>query len=624
MPAAASRAGELPAVYRMWVHTFDFSEAELVLSAPLLEKLRLSPGDLVEIRTGDLVPADCRVFRLKTGALSLSQAGLTGESVSVAKTADAIEDHSVDCELQAKDCIVFSSTAVSQGAATCVVTETGMRTEIGKIQAQITEAADETEDTPLKQKLDDFGDQLTWFIGIICLLVWVMNYQFFVSWTWGGLARPFHFSDFTFDFSQCTYYFKIAVALAVAAIPEGLPAVITTCLALGTRKMAKKNAIVRHLQSVETLGCTSVICSDKTGTLTTNQMVVVAMAYPDKSASKLAEHKVEGTSYTPVGSVVGLPKVLSAGVLELAKVCALCNQVVIRYVDGKYERVGEPTEAALKVLVEKIGLPGKAKPTDPSLMCKQARATAPHTEEPQHAMPCHSTASDPISHTPHSPHPQANDYWNDAYPRNAVLEFSRDRKSMSTLCGLSAAGGGDGGGGGKSPARGRSPAKSPARSKSPAKAKSPARAKSPAKKTTGGATDANMLYVKGTHWDARLGRDASHARRHSSHLALPPLCRRARVGGGALQLRPPRGRHEGGDVREGSTLGAHHVTPQTSPRDPAFPHLRWRCPRRTAPPSSRRWRRWRRVRCASLLWRSRRTSGRSRPTTGRRTRRRNC
>ena len=129
----------------------------------------LVPGDLVEIRTGDLVPADCRVFRLKTGALSLSQAGLTGESVSVAKTADAIEDHSVDCELQAKDCIVFSSTAVSQGAATCVVTETGMRTEIGKIQAQITEAADETEDTPLKQKLDDFGDQLTWFIGIICL-----------------------------------------------------------------------------------------------------------------------------------------------------------------------------------------------------------------------------------------------------------------------------------------------------------------------------------------------------------------------------------------------------------------------------------------------------------------------
>ena len=170
---------------------------------------------------------------------------------------------------------------------------------------------------------------------------------------------------------------------------------------------------------------------------------------------------MEGTSYTPVGSVVGLPKVLSAGVLELAKVCALCNQAVIRYVDGKYERVGEPTEAALKVLVEKIGLPGKAKPTDPSLMCKQA-----------------------------------NDYWNDAYPRNAVLEFSRDRKSMSTLCGLSA------GGGGKSPARGRSPAKSPGRSKSPAKGKSPARAKSPAKKTTGDATDANMLYVKGTPWDA--------------------------------------------------------------------------------------------------------------------------
>ena len=182
------------------------------------------------------------------------------------------------------------------------------------------EDAARAEDRRLRRSL------LARVIAGICVLVWLMNIQKFADPVHGGFWHGL------------IYYLKIAVALGVAAIPEGLPAVITLCLALGTRKMVKRNAIVRKLPSVETLGCTTVICSDKTGTLTTNQMVVVAMAYPDKSASKLAEHKVEGSthphsgdvaSYTPVGSVVGLPKVLSAGVLELAKVCALCNQAVI-------------------------------------------------------------------------------------------------------------------------------------------------------------------------------------------------------------------------------------------------------------------------------------------------------
>ena len=185
--------------------------------------------------------------------------------------------------------MIFSATLVAVGKGLGVVTGTGMHTEVGKIQQEMEGAAKESEDTPLKIRIKEFGEQLSKAIAILCALIWLVNFHNFFD--------PAYSSPWI----GALCYFKIAVALAVAAIPEGLPAVITTCLALGTRAMAKKNAIVRKLPSVETLGCTTVICSDKTGTLTTNKMTVKKMVLFD--GAKCVESDVEGTTYQPTGKV---------------------------------------------------------------------------------------------------------------------------------------------------------------------------------------------------------------------------------------------------------------------------------------------------------------------------------
>ncbi|KAL4609586.1 sarcoplasmic/endoplasmic reticulum calcium ATPase 2 [Arapaima gigas] len=352
------------------------------------------PGDIVEVAVGDKVPADIRLTSIKSTTLRVDQSILTGESVSVIKHTDPVPDpRAVN---QDKKNMLFSGTNIAAGKAVGVVVATGVNTEIGKIRDEM--ASTEQEKTPLQQKLDEFGQQLSKVISLICIAVWIINI--------GHFNDPVHGGSWI---RGAVYYFKIAVALAVAAIPEGLPAVITTCLALGTRRMAKKNAIVRSLPSVETLGCTSVICSDKTGTLTTNQMSVCRMFIVDKvegQSCSLSEFTVTGSTYAPEGGVFRNGKPVKCSdydaLVEMATICALCNDSSLDYneVKGVYEKVGEATETALTCLVEKMNVFDN----DVKGLSKIERANA-----------CNSVVKQLMK-------------------KEFTLEFSRDRKSMSVYC----------------------------------------------------------------------------------------------------------------------------------------------------------------------------------------------
>ncbi|PKI72457.1 hypothetical protein CRG98_007124 [Punica granatum] len=365
----------------------------------ILPATELVPGDIVEVSVGCKVPADMRVVEKLSDILRVDQAILTGESSSVEKELESTV--ATNAVYQDKTNILFSGTVVVAGRARAIVVGVGANTAMGSIRDSMLRTGDEV--TPLKKKLDEFGTFLAKVIAGICVLVWVVNIGHFRDPSHGGFLRG------------AIHYFKIAVALAVAAIPEGLPAVVTTCLALGTKRMARLNAIVRSLPSVETLGCTTVICSDKTGTLTTNMMSVskICAVQSVHHGPIMAEYTVSGTTYAPEGFIFndnGAKLEIPAqfpSLLQVAMCSALCNESILQYNPDKenYEKIGESTEVALRVLVEKVGLPGfDSMPTALNVLSKHDRAS------------------------------YCNHYWENQFKKVSVLEFSRDRKMMSVLC----------------------------------------------------------------------------------------------------------------------------------------------------------------------------------------------
>lgn len=281
-----------------------------------VDATQLVPGDIVLLQAGDRVPADGRL--LAAHNLEADEAALTGESHPVGKQEAPLE-HS-NLPLGDRINLLFMNTTINRGRAELLITGTGMKTEMGKLADMIAEAEDGT--TPLQRQLDTLGKKLAAIAGVIVTLIFVLDTIRGLPWTEAAMT---------------------AVALAVAAIPEGLPAVVTITLAIGMWRMAKNRAILKKLSAVETLGSTTVICSDKTGTLTLNQMTARAGWFADKTFT------VSGEGYSVTGAITATPDLdLTPFLLPML----LCNDSHVS--DGNL--VGDPTEGALWVLAQKGGL----------------------------------------------------------------------------------------------------------------------------------------------------------------------------------------------------------------------------------------------------------------------------
>ena len=279
------------------------------------------PGDIILLETGDKVPADSRL--LEVHDFFTQEATLTGESFPIEKTTDALPTQTT---LADRTNMVFSGTIITRGRAKAVVTSTAMSTEIGKIATMITKSHEKF--SPLQKKLHALGTFLTITVAVIAVIVFL-----------AGIMRG----------EPALQMFLVAVALAVAAIPEGLPAVITISLAMGVKKMIKNNALIRKLPSVETLGSVSVICSDKTGTLTRNEMTITKIWVNNQ------EYDVTGSGYKKEGQFEQSGKKVSTkSFSKLLQIGMLCNNAKLNG-EKQVKVIGDPTEAALIISANKAG-----------------------------------------------------------------------------------------------------------------------------------------------------------------------------------------------------------------------------------------------------------------------------
>jgi magnesium-transporting ATPase (P-type) len=296
-----------------------------------LDAAELVPGDIIHLAAGDAVTADARL--LETAALECSEAALTGESLPVVKSA---EPSPVEAPLAERNCMVYSGTHVAAGRGLALVVATGTATEVGHI-ARLTQSAQEPK-TPLEQRLEKFGRVLVFIsIGLFLLVLAA------------GLLRRFAFGEIL----------MVSISQMVSVVPEGLPVALTIALAVGMQRMAARGAVIRRLSAVETLGSTTVICTDKTGTLTKNEMTVVRAWLPGESGVTL---EVTGTGYAPEGAVLCGGAEVRAGTNDhlrrFAEVAALCNDsqlVPPDRADPRWRILGDPTEAALLTFAFKAG-----------------------------------------------------------------------------------------------------------------------------------------------------------------------------------------------------------------------------------------------------------------------------